>query len=67
MLWTWLTRSAERPLSPTCRWGRGASVGVMEIEQLAEYRYQAVLEALGGSAIGEVAARYGTSRQTLHS
>ncbi|MFE0646854.1 helix-turn-helix domain-containing protein [Streptomyces sp. NPDC058877] len=39
----------------------------MEIEQLAEYRYQAVLEALGGSAIGEVAARYGTSRQTLHS
>lgn len=67
MLWTWLTRSAERPLSPTCRCGRGASVGVVDIQQLAEYRYQAVREVLGGSPIGEVAARYGTSRQTLRS
>ncbi|MDX3246469.1 helix-turn-helix domain-containing protein [Streptomyces sp. ME18-1-4] len=39
----------------------------MDIQQLAEYRYRAVREVLGGSAIGEVAARYGTSRQTLHS
>lgn len=37
------------------------------MQQLAEYRYRAVREVLGGSAIGEVAARYGTSRQTLHS
>ncbi|MFD8079515.1 helix-turn-helix domain-containing protein [Streptomyces sp. NPDC059718] len=34
---------------------------------MAEYRYRAVREVLGGSPIGEVAARYGTSRQTLHS
>lgn len=39
----------------------------MDIQQLAEYRYRAVREVLGGSPIGEVAARYGTSRQTLHS
>ncbi|MET9784727.1 helix-turn-helix domain-containing protein [Streptomyces canus] len=39
----------------------------MDVQQLAEYRYRAVREVLGGSAIGEVAARYGTSRQTLHS
>jgi transposase len=31
------------------------------------YRYRAVREVLGGSPIGEVAARYGTSRQSLHS
>lgn len=31
-----------------------------------EYRYRAVCEVLGGSPIGEVAARYGTSRQSLH-
>jgi hypothetical protein len=31
-----------------------------------EYRYRAVREVLGGSPIGEVAARYGTSRQSLH-
>ncbi|MFD7550215.1 helix-turn-helix domain-containing protein [Streptomyces sp. NPDC059816] len=43
-----------------------ASVGVVDVQQLAEYRYRAVREVLGGSAIGEVAARYGTSRQTLH-
>jgi len=35
-------------------------------EALAEYRYRAVLEVLSGAAIGEVAARYGTSRQSLH-
>ncbi|MFJ7420939.1 helix-turn-helix domain-containing protein [Streptomyces uncialis] len=39
----------------------------MDVQQLAEYRYRAVLEVLGGSAIGEVAAQYGISRQTLHS
>ncbi|MEW1549793.1 helix-turn-helix domain-containing protein [Streptomyces tsukubensis] len=39
----------------------------MDIQQSAEYRYGAVREVLGGSPIGEVAARYGTSRQTLHS
>jgi transposase len=33
---------------------------------LVEYRYRAVREVLGGSPIGEVAARYGTSRQSLH-
>ncbi|MEU0786671.1 helix-turn-helix domain-containing protein [Streptomyces sp. NPDC006173] len=33
---------------------------------MAEYRYRAVREVLGGSPIVEVAARYGTSRQTLH-
>jgi len=32
-----------------------------------EYRYRAVCEVLGGSPIGEVAVRYGTSRQSLHS
>lgn len=31
-----------------------------------EYRYRAVLEVLGGARIGEVAARYGTSRQSVH-
>ncbi|MFE2739030.1 helix-turn-helix domain-containing protein [Streptomyces sp. NPDC059349] len=36
----------------------------MDVHQLAEYRYRAVREVLGGSPIGEVAARYGTSRQT---
>jgi len=40
---------------------------VVDVQQLAEYRYRAVREVLGGSSIGEVAARYGTSRQTLHS
>ena len=38
----------------------------MDREALAEYRYRAVLEVLSGAAIGEVAARYGTSRQSLH-
>ncbi|MGG8820441.1 helix-turn-helix domain-containing protein [Streptomyces lividans] len=38
----------------------------MDVQQLAEYRYRTVREVLGGSPIGEVAARYGTSRQTLH-
>ncbi|MFC9614071.1 helix-turn-helix domain-containing protein [Streptomyces sp. NPDC056938] len=37
---------------------------VVDVHQLAEYRYRAVREVLGGSPIGEVAARYGTSRQT---
>jgi transposase len=35
-------------------------------QALTEYRYRAVREVLGGSPIGEVAARYGTSRQSLH-
>lgn len=39
---------------------------VVDVQQLAEYRYRTVREVLGGSPIGEVAARYGTSRQTLH-
>lgn len=39
----------------------------MDAQQVAEYRYRAVRDVLGGSAIGEVAARYDTSRQTLHS
>lgn len=38
----------------------------MNPEALVEYRYRAVCEVLGGSPIGEVAARYGTSRQSLH-
>jgi transposase InsO family protein len=32
---------------------------------LVEYRYRAVCEVLGGSPIGEVAVRYGTTRQSL--
>lgn len=32
----------------------------------AEQRYRAVLEVGGGSPVGEVAARYGVSRQTIH-
>lgn len=38
----------------------------MDREALAEYRYRAVLEVLSGAGIGEVAVRYGTSRQSLH-
>jgi transposase InsO family protein len=38
----------------------------VEPETLVEYRYRAVCEVLGGSPIGEVAARFGTSRQSLH-
>ena len=38
----------------------------MEPEALAEYRYRAVCEVLGGSPIGEVAVRYGITRQSLH-
>lgn len=34
---------------------------------MAEYRYRAVCEVLGGSPIGEVAARYGTTRQSVDS
>lgn len=37
----------------------------MEPETLVEYRYRAVCEVLGGSPIGEVAARCGTSPQSL--
>jgi transposase len=33
---------------------------------LAEYRYRAVREVLAGAPIGEVAVRYGTSRQSVH-
>lgn len=35
-------------------------------EELQEYRYRAVREVLSGLPIGEVAARYGTSRQSVH-
>jgi transposase InsO family protein len=35
-------------------------------QALAEHRYRAVREVLGGSPIGEVAERYGTTRQSLH-
>jgi transposase InsO family protein len=35
-------------------------------EWLVEQRYRAVLEVLDGSPIGEVAVRYGVSRQTVH-
>ncbi len=38
----------------------------MDRQGLIEYRYRAVCEVLGGSPIGEVAVRYGTSRQSLH-
>jgi transposase InsO family protein len=39
---------------------------VVDQQALVEYRYRAVCEVLGGSPIGEVAARYGTSRQSVH-
>jgi hypothetical protein len=35
-------------------------------EWLVEKRYRAVLEVLDGSPVGEVAVRYGVSRQTVH-
>jgi transposase InsO family protein len=35
-------------------------------QALAEYRYRAVREVLGGSPVGEVAERYGATRQSLH-
>ena len=41
--------------------------GQVDQQALAEYRYRAVREVLGGSPIGEVAERYGTTRQSLHS
>lgn len=37
----------------------------MDVQASAEYRYRAVMEVLGGAPIGEVAARYGTSRQSV--
>ena len=37
----------------------------MDQESLVEYRYRAVCEVVGGSPIGEVAVRYGTTRQSL--
>ena len=39
----------------------------MDQRALAEYRYRAVREVLGGSPVGEVAERFGTTRQSLHS
>ncbi|WP_189177627.1 helix-turn-helix domain-containing protein [Streptomyces lasiicapitis] len=39
----------------------------MEPQEPQEYRYRAVREVLEVLPIGEVAARYGTSRQSLHS
>jgi transposase InsO family protein len=38
----------------------------LDQQALAEYRYRAVREVLGGSPVGEVAERYGTTRQSLH-
>ncbi|MGR6918783.1 IS481 family transposase [[Actinomadura] parvosata] len=38
----------------------------MDRQATVEYRYRAVREVLAGSPIGEVAARYGTSRQSVH-
>ena len=35
-------------------------------EWLVEQRYRAVLEVIDGSPVGEVAVRYGVSRQTVH-
>ncbi|MCK9928859.1 IS481 family transposase [Frankia sp. Mgl5] len=37
----------------------------MDQQATAEYRYRAVCEVLAGSPIGEVALRYGTTRQSL--
>ncbi|PKV79664.1 transposase InsO family protein [Nocardia fluminea] len=37
----------------------------MDRQTMVEYRYRAVCEVLGGSPIGEVAARYGTTRQSV--
>ncbi|WP_131768697.1 IS481 family transposase [Candidatus Protofrankia californiensis] len=39
--------------------------GFVDQQATVEYRYRAVCEVLGGSPIGEVAVRYGTSRQSL--
>jgi transposase len=41
-------------------------VGIVDQQATVEYRYRAVREVLAGSPIGEVAARYGTSRQSIH-
>lgn len=38
----------------------------MDQQARAEYRYRVVWEVIGGSLIGEVADRYGTSTQSLH-
>ncbi|MDP9847003.1 IS481 family transposase [Streptosporangium lutulentum] len=43
-----------------------ARVAIVDQQALVEYRYRAVREVLAGSPIGEVAARYGTSRQSVH-
>ncbi len=39
--------------------------GFVDQQATVEYRYRAVCEVLAGSPIGEVAVRYGTSRQSL--
>ncbi|MBO3752602.1 IS481 family transposase [Streptosporangiaceae bacterium NEAU-GS5] len=39
---------------------------IVDRQAMVEYRYRAVREVLAGSPIGEVAARYGTSRQSVH-
>jgi transposase InsO family protein len=39
--------------------------GFVDRQATVEYRYRAVCEVLAGSPIGEVAVRYGTSRQSL--
>jgi transposase len=42
------------------------SVDSGDREWLVEQRYRAVLEVLDGSPVGEVAVRYGVSRQAVH-
>jgi hypothetical protein len=65
-----ICRAGDRGLCPG---GSDAEVaqqdrsGVPDLPSaLAEYRYWAVREVLGGSPIGEVAERFGTTRQSLH-
>lgn len=43
----------------------GGTGGFVDQQATVEYRYRAVREVLAGSPIGEVAVRYGTSRQSL--
>lgn len=40
--------------------------GAVDEDWLVEYRFRAVVEVLDGSPVAEVARRYGTSRQSLH-
>jgi hypothetical protein len=56
-------------LTPECLvivFAPGADGLGVDQRALVEYRYRVVLEVLGGSPIGEVAVRYGTSWPSLH-